>query len=203
MPQKAMSSQVEICDETCDVCCLPNVDDKEDAPLCEGACQKWFQRYSARVFSTCFRTLSNSSVPFVCWLCSQELHRTVVAQLQAEVSALREEVLELRNGTKQSVKAGPQWSQVVARHVKPMRTREAISSMERSNSSQTKPPQATQVLDDAGMQMKTRHCRKNTEKVKVEGKRKIWGILRSTTTVAVKNAIKSTTDLEVAVKRKY
>ena len=35
-PQKATSSQVE----TCDVCCLPIVDDKEDALLCEGACQK-------------------------------------------------------------------------------------------------------------------------------------------------------------------
>ena len=69
--------------------------------------------------------------------------------------------------------------------------------------SRTKPPQAAQVLDDAGVQMKTRHRCKNAEKVKVEGKRKIWGTLCSTTTVAVKNAIKSTTNLEVAVKRKY
>lgn len=202
-PRKATSSQVETCDETCDVCCLPIVDDKEDALLCEGTCQKWFHRYCAGVSSTCFRMLSNSSTPFVCWLCSQELHRTVVAQLQAEISALREEVLELNNG----MKASPQWSQVVARNAKPTRTRKAISSTERSNSTQsnrTKPPPPAQVLDaNAGLQMKTRYRRKSAEKVKIEGKRKIWGTLRSTTTVAVKNAIKSTTDLEVDVKRKY
>ena len=135
-----------------------------------------------------------------------ELHRTVVAQLQAEVSALREEVLELRNGVEASVKAGPQWSQVVTRNAKPTRTRKVTSSTERRNSTQlsrTKPPHAAQVLDDAGLQTRTRRHRKSAEKVKVEGKRKIWGTLRATTTVVVKNAIKSMTDLEVAVKRKY
>lgn len=125
--------------------------------------------------------------------------------MYAEISALREEVLELNN----SVKAGPhgQWSQVVARNAKSTRTRKVISSTERSNSMQpnrTKPPHPAQVPDaDTGLQTKTRYRRKSAEKVKIEGKRKIWGTLRSTTTVAVKNAIKSMTDLEVDVKRKY
>ena len=51
-------------------------------------------------------------------------------------------------------------------------------------------------------QTKPHHA--NVAKVKVEGKRKIWGTWPTTSISAVKNAIKSITKIdEVAVKRKY
>ena len=67
--------------------------------MCEGSCQKWFHCYCTGVSTSCYRALSSSSSPFICWVYSQELHRTIVGQLQAEIAALREEVLELRNNS--------------------------------------------------------------------------------------------------------
>ena len=60
------------------------------------------------------RSLSNISSPFVCWLCSQELHHTIVSQLQAEIAALREEVVELHCDIKKADR--PQRSKVVAQN---------------------------------------------------------------------------------------
>lgn len=186
--------------EICDVCCSAIIDDKEDALLCEGSCQKWFHRYCAGVSSTCFRLLSNSSTPFVCWLCSQELHRTIVSQLQAEIAALRVEVVELRSDIKKTNR--PQWSKVVAQNAGPMRRK--TDKEEHSRSSSTQPTQSRSVRPaSSGPRQRIARRRENSEKVKLEGKRKIWGTRHSTSAVAVSNAIKRITDVEVAVKRKY
>ena len=88
----------------CDVCCSSIVDGADDALQCEGAYQKWFHRYCAGVPKYHHTILSNSSTPFLCWVCSQRLHHAVVSQLQAKISALEEtlttinsEVTELRS----------------------------------------------------------------------------------------------------------
>ena len=74
----------------------------------------WFHRYCAGISLTCFRSLSNSSTLFVCWLRSQELYRTIVSQLQAEITALREEMVELRKDARKIDR--PQWSKAVAQN---------------------------------------------------------------------------------------
>ena len=183
--------------ETCDVCCSGIVDEKEDAVLCEGSCQKWFHRYCAGISLTCFRSLSNSSTPFVCWLCSQELHRTIVSQVQAEITALREEVVELRKDTRKIDRL--QWSKVVAQNAGRNRTSELDRE---AHSSSTEPMQPGHRPANSGRRQRTRQ-RENNAKVKLDGKRKIWGTRHSTSAVAVSNTIKSLTDVEVTVKRKY
>ena len=70
---------------------------KEDALQCEGNCLMWMHRYCAGVSLRHFKHLSSSSEPFVCMLCSQQVHRATVCQLQSEVAALKAEVAELRS----------------------------------------------------------------------------------------------------------
>ena len=125
-----------------DICCSSIVDDKKDALLCEGTCKKWFHRYCAGVSLTCFRSLSNSSTPFVCWLCSQELHCTIVSQLQA---TLREGVVELRSDIRKT--DHPQWSKVVAQSAGPTRARKmATQQLDPANAAQTLSPCETRKL---------------------------------------------------------
>ena len=73
----------------CDVCCAAIVEGKEDALQCEGNCLMWMHRYCAGVSLRHFKHLSSSSEPFVCMLCSQQVHRATVCQLQSEVAALK------------------------------------------------------------------------------------------------------------------
>ena len=102
MPPKRNTARVAIAtpkkDKTlCDLCCLPVVEGKDDAVLCEGSCQAWLHRRCAGVpYSYFKRDLINSSTPFVCAHCSQKTYRADVCQLQDEVNALRAEVSELR-----------------------------------------------------------------------------------------------------------
>ena len=201
VPQSQKADNVHEESEICDVCCSSIVDDKEDALLCEGSCQKWFHRYCTGVSSTCFRSLSNSPTPFVCWLCSQELHRTIVSQLQAEIAALREEVVELRSDIKKANR--PQWSKVVAQNAEPMRRK--MGSEEHSSSTQPMQPRSSHSMRPANSEHRQRNARlrENNRKVKIEGKRKIWGTRHSTSAVAVSNAIKSLTNIDAVVKRKY
>ena len=80
----------------CDLCAAAIIDGKEDALQCEGTCQKWFHRYCAGISLSHFQELASSAKPFVCLSCSQNVHQAVVCQLQAEISALKAEVRELR-----------------------------------------------------------------------------------------------------------
>ena len=81
----------------CDVCCSAIVEGKEVALQCEGSCQMWLHRYCAGVSVSHFKLLANSSTPFVCTYCSQQVHQATVCQFQSEVAALKAEVVELRS----------------------------------------------------------------------------------------------------------
>ena len=188
--------------ETCDVCSSPIVSGKEDALLCKGSCQKWFHRYCAGVSESCFHSLSASSTPFVCWVCSQELHHTVVSQLQAEISVLRVELRKLR-----SDKEASQWSKIVMCS-RPTHSRNAAQTSQ-SRPLQREPGPSPSRNDNNSTQSTARPHRprsnsKNQQKapsrssikVKIEGKRKIWGTWPTTSVGAVKNAIKSITKIE-------
>ncbi len=84
----------------CDLCLAAIVNNKDDALQCEGSCQLWFHRYCAGVSLSHFKSLANSSKPFVCLHCSQEHHQVVVNELKSEVASLKAEVAELREGVK-------------------------------------------------------------------------------------------------------
>ena len=180
--------------DDCDVCCSPIIDGKEEALMCEGSCQKWFHRYCAGVSASCYRILSSSSTPFVCWMCSQKLHSTVVGQLQAEISALREEVLELRNST-----APSKWTTVVSRRTHAANVSQP-SPQERNLPPSSTKPSCSATQHNASQRTRSSH-RRNA--VRVEGKRKVWGTW-PTTTSAVKSSIGAVTSVEnLMVKRKY
>ena len=181
--------------DDCDVCCSPIIDGKEEALMCEGSCQKWFHRYCAGVSASCYRILSSSSTPFVCWMCSQKLHSTVVGQLQAEISALREEVLELRNST-----APSKWTTVVSRRTHAANVSQP-SPQERNLPPSSTKPSCSATEHNASQRTRSSH-RRNA--VRVEGKRKVWGTWPTTTTSAVKSSIGAVTSVEnLMVKRKY
>lgn len=168
--------------------------------MCEGSCQKWFHRYCAGVSASCYRALSSSSSPFICWVCSQELHRTVVGQLQAEIAALREEVLELRNNSDRN----QSWTKVVSK-----RTQAAMGPlMKKSPSRERNPPARPSRPSPASRSESQRNdgkrARQSRHQVQVEGKRKIWGTWPTTTVAAVRNSIKAVTNVEnLTIKRKY
>ena len=158
---QASTSPDEEENETCNVCCSPIVSGKEDALLCEGSCQKWFHRYCAGVSESCFRSLSTSSTPFVCWVCSQELHRTVVSQLQAEITALCVELRELR-----SDKEASQWSKVVVRS-RPTHSRN-VAQTSQSRPLQREPGPSPSSNDNNSTQPNARPHRPRSRHVKVE-----------------------------------
>ena len=89
-PKKAAKSTTKR-----DVCDAAIVEGKEDALQCEDACQMWYHHYYAGVSRSHFRRLASTSNPFVCLSCSQDVHQTVVCQLQLEITALKNEVRAL------------------------------------------------------------------------------------------------------------
>lgn len=192
------------------------IDDEEDALLCEGSCQKWFHRYCAGVSVSCYKTLSTSSAPFVCWVCSQELHRAVVSQLQAEIAALKEEVSELRKKELNShldFDTRP-WTDVVSRGQR----KTAVSALKSKSVAQgqtvqnvgirSQPPSSSRSATvNPKPPTKSRGAgQHNRPSKRIEGKRKIWGTMKTTSVAAVKNSLKVITKIEsdsLSIKRKY
>ena len=82
--------------EECAVCCQKVTKGEDEALFCEGKCQKWFHRYCAGVSVAHFQDLSTASAPFLCVMCYQESHGVVLEELRATVTALTDEVKELR-----------------------------------------------------------------------------------------------------------
>ena len=52
----------------------------------------WFHRYCVGVSLSHFKHLANTSKPFVCSFCSQDVHQALVCQLQSEITALKDEM---------------------------------------------------------------------------------------------------------------
>ena len=109
----------------CDVCCTDVIEGKDEALQYEGPCQKWLHRYCAGVPKYHYEMLSNNSTLFVCWACSQKLHRKIVVQLQSKINAMEElltaiksEMSELRRShmdNNNMKNASPSWANVVNR----------------------------------------------------------------------------------------
>ena len=77
---------------SCDLCCRPIVDSKEDCIQCEGQCRLTFHRYCAGVSATHYKQFNSTGRPFVCMVCNQRLQNERVSQLAAELESLKAEL---------------------------------------------------------------------------------------------------------------
>ena len=84
----------------CGLCLSPVVEGKEDLLQCAGSCKLWFHRCCAGVYHSFYKahlsTECHDTSPFTCLHCSEEACRAVVAQLQAELAALMDQVTALK-----------------------------------------------------------------------------------------------------------
>ena len=53
-------------------------------------------RYCAGISRRHYQELTDSSVPFMCLLCSRQLHKAEIQVLQSELASLKAELAELR-----------------------------------------------------------------------------------------------------------
>ena len=216
------SDEQENCDVCCDVCCTPIVDGRDDALQCEGVCQKWLHRLCAGVSKSHHNALSNSSTPFTCWLCSHTLHQATVSQLHSEIAALRTEVAKLRAihemaHSAAATEAGS-WSEVVRRKGSSNKKSVNVENKKSGNVETGKPSSkkkttagdATQKQDPHpplhGKQSRDKDRNPPRTRIQVEGKRKVWGTMKTCSTAAVKSAISTLTNVpsdELSIRRKY
>ena len=230
---------------------LPEQDALQCEGQCEGiTCQMWYHRYCAGVPLSHFKDLANSEKPFVCLLCSQDVHKAVVSQLQSEIAALKaeqqahpvhelqsmvrslvEEVRELkvtvavlRSSNSNSCLEGVEcsdgegklpWNVVVSGGKRGKRLGKGPpggSGYKPKGSSNAQkvacqglaPPSGKATNSNADGPSEQGHVHRN--RIPVKGARKVWGTLRSTTTLAVENALKTLTSINtkgLAVKRKF
>ena len=118
------------------------------------------------------------------------------------IETLKAKIVELREALKEALKetdevedpaqtvprnsSEPAWSMVVSRNKK---KKKATVSKRLPRNSNSTPPVATSVPFAVKVQR---------VKITVEGKRKVWRTLRTTTATAVKNTIKAITKIEAA-----
>ena len=75
-------------DAICDGCCSSINDNEHETIQCEGSCQKWYHRLCAGVSKYHYDKLADSPNPFICWLCSDNLQKAVIHELQQELATL-------------------------------------------------------------------------------------------------------------------
>ena len=94
-PKSGKADAAQEQDATCDGCCTAAIDDNQhEAIQCEGNCQKWYHRLCAGVSKYHYDKLADSPNPFICWLCSDSLQKSVIRELQQELVALKQEFSE-------------------------------------------------------------------------------------------------------------
>ena len=79
----------------CDLCTGP-FKPSEEVLQCDGSCQLLMHRYCAGISRHHYQELTDSSVPFMCLLCSRQLHKAEIQVLQSELASLKAELAELR-----------------------------------------------------------------------------------------------------------
>ena len=62
---------------------------------CEGNCDKFFHRYCAGISKGYYQDLLTSSKPFVCLVCTQQLHKAELSNLHSEIAALKQELCDI------------------------------------------------------------------------------------------------------------
>ena len=178
---------------TCGLCCKPVVDDRDEALLCEGTCDRWLHRYCAGVTETQYEPFQDSPLPFLCFMCSQLKQAAVIKDMQEKIDSLTAEVIELRSNvvdlrselqlatvTSKSVDSEPAkssaassstWTEVVRRG----RRRTVSNTATVSTESRSK-HQATHRGSQQRNAAQT-HCQGSVQSVPIPGARRIWGTL--------------------------
>ena len=110
--------------ETCDLCTGP-FKASEEVLQCEGSCHLYMHRYCAGLARRHYMGLMSASKPFVCLVCTQQLHKPEVMTLQAEVASLKNELRDLRT-LASSVAAAPANSKTSA---EPQPNNDALRSL--------------------------------------------------------------------------
>ena len=206
----------------CDLC-AGTFGTSEEKLQCEGTCGNYMHRYSAGLTRNHFRELSTNSSPFVCLVCTQHLHKATVNGLHEVVDKLKAELVEVREllatksaldtecactckeaisniqGDMQQLQSvvdsqTSSYAEIVKR-VDNSKQQQQSSRMKHRSGHNTK-------QDSAGLP----HPLKRSGKIKVEGSRKVWGTMRSTTAPAIINAIRFVSVVDVSkliIRRKY
>ena len=202
---------------TCDLCCKPIVEDRDEGLLCEGTCNRWLHRYCAGVTETQYEALQDSPLPFLCFMCSQSKQAAVIKVMQEKIDSLTAEVIELRSNvadlhaelqlvtssntdgepTKSSAGSNNTWTEVVRRGRR--RTTPTTTSVPRPKHPETR-------SEPSNAPKRQRRQGPGPRRVAVPGARRIWGTLKSTTTRAVEKVITTLTKVsssELRIRRKY
>ena len=216
----------------CDLCDGP-FKMSEEVLFCEGCCQKHLHRYCAGLSKSHYEELLATSTPFVCLVCTQQLHKAELKNLHEELAAVRSELCELRTALQTTVTASATNAttaiQTLETEVKELRTTVNSQAQNVLNYAQVLKLKSNKKSNKSSLQQlnhpKSRHNShvKGSESIShatkptttnnirrlctpISGARKVWGTLRSTTVSAVKNAIHSVTNISIndlTIKRKF
>ena len=207
MPPKKKSPKA-----ACAVCaiCSTEVENGKDASLDCQSCSQKFHRYCAGVALAEHKTYANGS-PYECFHCFKVHKESTVTELKDCIEALKAEILELRSTVQElsnkveavaaeKRKTDLSWSQVVRRG----KQRQETARSDTHPAKQTAAP--GQVGSLHPIESRTRKPANKRKSLKAEGARKIWGTLKTTTSIAVRNTISSLTTIpssKLQIKRKY
>ena len=218
----------------CDICCMhiedaTDTSEGQDALFCEGECQSWYHRRCVRVSRKKLQQLTASTDPFLCPCCVSQKQQEIILGLQGNVLALNAEVLELKAAVeklRQSTSAVDRlegvegsgstgklpWNVVAGGGKRGKRLDKRLPSNSgyrpkgTSNTQRAPPGGKLATSNTASVNGSSERGHAHRKRIPVKGARKVWGTLRSTTTLAVENALKTLTSINamgLVVKRKF
>ena len=228
MPPKKTQSRVS--QQQCDICCQAIDPKKGDSLFCNGDCQRWIHRFCASVSTEQHKKIvADGASGFLCPTCCRSTHQLQIAELTDSVAALKCELSELKEalstvskdladvrvshdaicanqeasknkGDSDSyaarVQRGSEW-QTVSRTRSMRQKNKRTVTANQGNDATT----SSNLANDKNLRNSSQPQR---PKVRVEGKRKVWGTLKATPASAVSNTIKTIAKIEgLDVKRKY
>ena len=218
----------------CSVCCQAIVEGKDEALFCEGECKRWMHRYCAGIPVSYFQSYGASESLFYCYTCCYRNHAGEIASLKetvnslvTEVSSLRQRITEdHRDGLPATEDVSPlseaasssAWRQIagadagrsrVGQHRGGRRVgggRGGKGGRGKGGAGGGAGGLGEDLSSSVGVQHHSRIHEPLPAKYPLKGARKVWGTLKTTTTVAVTNALKLVPDISpgsITVKRKY
>ena len=209
--------------EVCPICAEHIIDatdtiEGQEALLCDGTCQCWFHRWCAGVSQAHYNLISKSPEPFLCPTCTFDRQQAVIQDLQSNVQALTEEILQVKASLATLLKvpnctttaSGPaaggedrekgavnsklRWNVAVSRK-KGTKTKGGFANFSRMPSKSN--------VDNSSVQS-NKLAASGTKEV-FTGVRRVWGTMKACTVPTVIKSITWLTSIgsNVQVKRKY
>ena len=200
--------------DICNVCCDEISADRADALFCSGECQRWLHRYCASVSVEQHKSIiANSASPFLCPTCARSAHQREIEELSSAVSALKAELSQLKEAYSaisadlsnyrptQPPARTTYAAKAATNNRKPAGKHPGTSSHNRREKRQAQPNSGNANTNTSGSGNRT-HAK--SERVVVQGVRRIWGTLKSASTTAVASTLSKLTTLgtQLTVKKK-